>query len=269
MIPADLLEVLDSVDAQISNPGAFCSVSPEYATSLSLLMRNLFKASADSSTKTFGPFQELLVEGFDGETIWEELQTRNRPLTRFVKKKMDNIIVNVKRNESEEQKTKNAIIVAKKAESIREEDEPDEIDESQDSDDDNNDEIDAVSENGVESDNGEESDDDEDEDENDGSRDIDLEMASDEEGDDAEYEGGGEAEYDDIDGMQAWLDQQEELEEKHEKKLLRLQRLAAQKGAVEEVRHPYSPVVRNHRGLGIASFVIKRIIYTVHFITGT
>lgn len=243
MIPADLLDVLDSVDAQISNPGAFCSVSPEYATSLSLLMRNLFKASADSSKKTFGPFQELLVEGFDGETIWEELQTRNRPLTRFVRKKMGDITVNVKKNENDEQMRKNAIIEAKKAESIRDEDETDEIDESQDSDDDDDDddEVDADSENGEESDNDE--DDDEGEDGDEGIRGIDLEMASDEEGDDGEYEGGGDAEYDDIDGMQAWLDQQEELEEKHEKKLLRLQKLAAQKGAVEEVRRPHIPNV--------------------------
>ena len=50
-----------------------------------------------------------------------------------------------------------------------------------------------------------------------------------------EYEGGGDAEYDGIDDMQAWLDQQEDIEEKHQKKMERLQKLAAQKGAVEEV----------------------------------
>jgi hypothetical protein len=32
-----------------------------------------------------------------------------------------------------------------------------------------------------------------------------------------DYEGGGDAEYDDIDNMQSWLDEQEEKEEKHEK----------------------------------------------------
>jgi hypothetical protein len=35
--------------------------------------------------------------------------------------------------------------------------------------------------------------------------------------------------------MQSWLDEQEEKEEKHEKFLAKLQLLAAQKGAVEEV----------------------------------
>ena len=127
-ISSDLFEVLKSVDLHISNPGTFCSASTENAASLSELMRSLFKSSADCSKNTFGPFQELLIEGFDGETIWEELQTRNRPLTRFVKKKIDVITqsiqgaTNAKRNAAKAaKKASEALLV--KAEEDTEDDE--------------------------------------------------------------------------------------------------------------------------------------------------
>ena len=55
-------------------------------------MKDLFDVASSSSSKTFGPFQELLVENQDLETIWEELQTRNRPLMRYLKKKMSTIL---------------------------------------------------------------------------------------------------------------------------------------------------------------------------------
>ena len=233
-ISSDLFDVLKSVDLQISNPGSFCSASTENASSLSELMKSLFKTSADSSTKTFGPFQELLVDGFDGETIWEELQTRNRPLTRFVKKRIVAISKSV--NVSKKLKAKALNAATKKSEEFAIE--KDEIvtddEEDLDSDDANEDVSEELDEEENEADEDDEDASDRDEDAEDGGSDIDLNMDSDDVEDEEEYDGGGDASYDNIDDMQAWLDKQEDLEEKHEKKLARLEKLAAQKGAVEE-----------------------------------
>ena len=233
-ISSDLLDVLKSVDLQISNPGSFCSASTENAATLSELMRSLFKTSADSSTITFGPFQELLVDGFDGETIWEELQTRNRPLTRFVKKRIVAISKSV--NVSKKLKAKAVNAATKKSEEFAIE--KDEIvtddEEDLDSDDANEDVSEELDEEENEADEDDEDASDRDEDAEDGGSDIDLNMDSDDVEDEEEYDGGGDASYDNIDDMQAWLDKQEDLEEKHEKKLARLEKLAAQKGAVEE-----------------------------------
>ena len=230
-ISSDLLDVLKSVDLQISNPGSFCSASTENAATLSELMRSLFKTSADSSTITFGPFQELLVDGFDGETIWEELQTRNRPLTRFVKKK----IVAISKNISISKKSKAKAMTAATRELDELAMEKDEIvtddEEDLDSDDANEEDNEEL---GNREDEEDESVFDRDEDTEDVGSDIDLNMDGDDVEDEEEYEGGGDASYDNIDDMQAWLDKQEDLEERHQKKLARLEKLAAQKGAVEE-----------------------------------
>ena len=243
MSSIDILDVLQSVDEQISNPGAFCTTSTANAASLCLLMTKLFKVSANSTNKTFGPFDELLVDGFDGETIWEELQTRNRPLTRFLQKKINVIHGRV-------QKVINSKQVAKSARSgkltgkqlVDSTEQNSEDDDIADDDAEGSSIEDRLSASDMQDSDdedyrdGDDNDEEEEEEEENGSidEDINLEILDDEDFDD-EYSGGGDAEYDDIDNMQAWLDKQEEMEEKHEKKLERLQKLAAQKGAVEEV----------------------------------
>lgn len=249
MSPIDILDVLQAVDEQISNPGAFCTSSAANAASLCLLMTQLFKVSADSTNKTFGPFDELLVDGFDGETIWEELQTRNRPLTRFLQKKinvidgriqkvMNNKLLATSANGRKRAIEKVVIPTGPGSESDDVADDDSEgledhpsADELQDHD--NDDDFGS-------DDNGEE----EEEENSSGDEEVNLEILDDDNADeDEEYSGGGDAEYDDIDNMQAWLDKQEEMEEKHEKKLERLQKLAAQKGAVEEVYYEMSKLI--------------------------
>jgi Mpp10 protein len=241
----DILDVLKSVDEQISNPGAFCTTSTANAASLCLLMTKLFKVSAHSTNKTFGPFDELLVEGFDGETIWEELQTRNRPLTRFLQKKINVIHGRVQKVINSKQAAKSARRGKLTGKQLVDSTEPNrEVDEIADDDAEGSSIEDRLSASDMQDSDdeddrdGDDNDDEEEEEEEEenGSidEDINLEILDDEDFDD-EYSGGGDAEYDDIDNMQAWLDKQEEMEEKHEKKLERLQKLAAQKGAVEEV----------------------------------
>ena len=248
MSPIDILDVLQAVDEQISNPGAFCTSSAANAASLCLLMTQLFKVSADSTNKTFGPFDELLVDGFDGETIWEELQTRNRPLTRFLQKKINVIDGRVQKVMNNKQIAISAkggkravekVVIPTGPDSASDEFEDDDAEDFEDQpsadelqDHDNDDDFGS-------DDNGEEE-----EEENSSGDEVNLDILDDDDADeDEEYSGGGDAEYDDIDNMQAWLDKQEEMEEKHEKKLERLQKLAAQKGAVEEVKYEKSKLI--------------------------
>ena len=242
MTSIDILDVLQSLDEQISNPGAFCTTSTANAASLCLLMTKLFKVSAHSTNKTFGPFDELLVDGFDGETIWEELQTRNRPLTRFLQKKINVINGRVQKVTNSKQVAKSARSGKWAGKQLVDSTEPNsEDDEIADDDAEGSSTEDRLSasdmqDSGDEDDHDGDDNDEKEEEEENGSidEDVNLEILDDDDFDD-EYSGGGEAEYDDIDNMQAWLDKQEEMEEKHEKKLERLQKLAAQKGAVEEV----------------------------------
>ena len=42
-------------------------------------------ASEPPGVKPLGPLAELLVDGLDAESIWEELQLRNRPLLKWAR----------------------------------------------------------------------------------------------------------------------------------------------------------------------------------------
>ena len=136
-----LSDVLDSVDAQISNPSVFCTNSSVKAQSLSLLMKDLFDVASNSSSKTFGPLQELLVENHDNETIWEELQTRNRPVTRFVKKSITSVLKSVQERQQalEEQGDDDD---DDDDDDEEQEDDDEEIDEDQEDDEEDEDEMD-------------------------------------------------------------------------------------------------------------------------------
>jgi U3 small nucleolar RNA-associated protein MPP10 len=189
----DLFDVLKSVDLQLSNPGIFCSASTEHASTLSELMRKLFKSSTSMSKKTFGPFQELLIDGYDRETIWEELQTRNRPLTKFLNKQIFSIVKNLRENDiisnKENKAMKNAANKLKQLEAMMKEENDTEDDDEEGegleegvSDDENDDEEVDLDEN----------EDDEDEDDDDDDEGIDL--------DENVYEGEGGEEGEEGDG---------------------------------------------------------------------
>lgn len=57
------------------------------AQDLTLLLKQLYDASSGASSRPLGPLQHLHVDGVDTDTIWEELQSKNRPLKRLIKNK--------------------------------------------------------------------------------------------------------------------------------------------------------------------------------------
>lgn len=83
-------ELQTLVSDAIADNTTICLGNKDEKMSRSLQIMNLIKylfdkASVDSP-RAFGPFTELYVDGLDYETVWEELNTRNKPLLRFLKR---------------------------------------------------------------------------------------------------------------------------------------------------------------------------------------
>eukprot|EP00966_Prymnesium_polylepis_P178852 4141237-Prymnesium_polylepis.1 len=73
---AKVLQDLRSVD--------FVQRSSEQAALFKRVAQALFAWSKQQEGKQLGPLEELAVEGFDEEGVWQQLQLRNTPLLRFV-----------------------------------------------------------------------------------------------------------------------------------------------------------------------------------------
>ncbi len=53
---------------------------------MSKLLQNLFQYTVSSSNVSIGPLDELVTDGIDVESVWEQVQSRNRPFKRYVNK---------------------------------------------------------------------------------------------------------------------------------------------------------------------------------------
>jgi hypothetical protein len=73
---SSLLVVIRSIDK-------LCAPCPELADHLPNILKEFYDASVTSSKKNIGPFSSLAIEGLDDESVWEVLQTRNKPLLRL------------------------------------------------------------------------------------------------------------------------------------------------------------------------------------------
>ena len=79
-------EVIEKVLQEVKSIDKICAPSKEVADDLSLILKNLYDSSVQISRKKIGPLDKLAVTGLDDETIWEEIQTRNKPLLRYLTK---------------------------------------------------------------------------------------------------------------------------------------------------------------------------------------
>eukprot|EP00981_Chlorochromonas_danica_P002742 scaffold537_cov180-Ochromonas_danica.AAC.47 len=82
-----LRESLTAFKAVIAHEEDYLIPSAERSASLLLLLKALYDSSSSSSLRPYGPLTSLVVEGQDEETIWEEVQTRLRPLLNFCERK--------------------------------------------------------------------------------------------------------------------------------------------------------------------------------------
>lgn len=218
---ARLREELKGVDS-------LCAPSPQRVIGLSQLLKDLYDHSSDAAPgKRFGPLSSLTVDGMDLESLWEQLQTRNRPLLRFIKKKTSSLFQALKaKQQQQQQQQKQQQHTNSKAKNARvglahmreEEDEEEELEgEAEDEEDDEGEDEGA----GLDVDDYE-----------DDYEDDDREDVSD---DEEQPRDGAEGPTDDdfLDDMNAWLDEGEEREELRERKMLRREQLQAHKGADE------------------------------------
>ncbi len=192
-----LLESLNELANELSTADQLCLPSSNKSHALSSILKSLYDTSVDSFSTKVGPFEELIVKDLDLESIWEELNSRNKPLTRLID-------------------TKISKMKSKKAEEITAEIASDE-DESEE----------ELSEQFSEH-SGSEADgiDDEEDDDN---NDIDSDDESERSDTDIKIT---EAYVEDED-MDAWLDKTERQEEQHYLKLQRQQKRSAHKGVAE------------------------------------
>jgi hypothetical protein len=221
-----LIEALASLDVQIqiSSASELCLPSAPKYSELVQLLKNIFDASVKCSDKKIGPLSSLTVQNLDSETIWEEVQTRNRPLLRYVKTMSEKIMKDVDEAAALEEEDDDELM----EEGLEDEDE----DEEDDDDVGGDDYIDDADERADENDPMELSDDDEDFDE-DGVDDFDEEP---EDEDDEATDGDALKSLgnDDVDFFEALVDEVEEMEERYVNKLQSKEKKSGHRGYVED-----------------------------------
>jgi hypothetical protein len=76
-----VLELIKAIDE-------LCIPSQHLADRYSQILKDVYDASVEilPKNKQLGPVAELILAGMDDGSIWEELQTKNRPLLRYVNK---------------------------------------------------------------------------------------------------------------------------------------------------------------------------------------
>jgi len=90
--------MLQGIKAHLDGVDQLCVPSAAKRDELLASAKALFDHAASSANRSFGPFDELLVEGMDAESVWEELRSRNGPLTKFLKKKATGLIKTLQRH---------------------------------------------------------------------------------------------------------------------------------------------------------------------------
>jgi len=193
-------EVIDKVLQEVKSIDKLCAPSQEAADDLSLILKNLYDSSVQISRKKVGRLDKLAVAGLDDETIWEEIQTRNKPLLRYLTKLVTRLKKRVQAAElleidSEEEEDLDAVAFDE-MEDGEGEDENGSIEEEDDKEDEENDSEDAF-------------DSEDDEGDFDETRDDFVGSESEQEGGESE---GDELVGDSEDDMEAWLDREDELE---------------------------------------------------------
>jgi len=203
-------DIIDKVLVEVKTIDKLCAPSKDAADDLSFILKSLYDSSVQISQKKIGPLDKLVVAGLDDESIWEEIQTRNKPLLRYLtkivtrlKKRVEAIMENSDDDEEEREEM----------EVVEEDDNVDDVEDDVELED-----APSGEENSGDEDEGVDSEDDEGD--FDESKDDFVESGSEEgEGDDGDSE----------DDMEAWLDREDELEMDREEREERRARKADKK----------------------------------------
>lgn len=99
MTTLDCSQIFQRLSAEISKDEQYCTTDLQKSDRLRTILEELYAYSVSCSSKQFGPLDKLVVNGVDEESLWEELQTRNKPLLRFIEKKLKYIGGRLRRNQ--------------------------------------------------------------------------------------------------------------------------------------------------------------------------
>jgi hypothetical protein len=178
-------------------------------------LKRYFDYSVAEGNSVCGPLRELITENVDVETIWEQIQTRNRPLRRYFDNER---IAMIKQLETSDSKKSSSEL----SEIVKYDDSSDGSEEAESEDRSGNES--SQSDSGSQVDESEEDDDMQD-------ANVDSEEFQENESD-----------------IEKWLDEAEEEEERHRNFLDRIERLDGHKGTTEEVISAcfYKPCVLLH-----------------------
>lgn len=76
----------DRVRAELNAPEEYCVSNDEKVKRLAALIKIVFEMASAYPARGSRPLKSLLVDGIDEETLWEQLQTRNNPLLKNIRK---------------------------------------------------------------------------------------------------------------------------------------------------------------------------------------
>lgn len=83
----------------INNINRFCIASDSNAKEQLDLLKKIYDVSSNlpmKNERSFGPFKHLLVDNIPDDSIWEQIQTRNKPIIRYIKKSSSKLYHKVK-----------------------------------------------------------------------------------------------------------------------------------------------------------------------------
>jgi hypothetical protein len=94
--------LLSSLLASVGGPEEFCVSSESKSRLLLARLKDVYNYFQEGAEQPFGPLEELLVDDMDLESIWQELQTWNRPMIRSLKKRVRRLHRNSSSSSSKE-----------------------------------------------------------------------------------------------------------------------------------------------------------------------
>ncbi|KAI8817048.1 U3 small nucleolar ribonucleoprotein complex, subunit Mpp10 [Fimicolochytrium jonesii] len=81
------------LDPILTHPERFLRPTPTLSHTLLTITKSLYAVAktAEPFPNEFSPLQELLVEGFDAEQVWEQLQLQNAPMGEYLGRKVEQV----------------------------------------------------------------------------------------------------------------------------------------------------------------------------------
>jgi hypothetical protein len=79
----------DDIDEIIKDIGV---PSTDLSLKLQDKLKYIYDSSVSSSKKSYGGFDSLIVDDLDPDSIWEEIKSRNEPLTNYIFEKLNGLL---------------------------------------------------------------------------------------------------------------------------------------------------------------------------------